>query len=172
MKYFHNPYRKITFLTAGTPQGRGPVCNIRVQQYGTLCLVICCVILAVWVPMGSAELRRLSVALSHSPRGSRASWNWRANTWSSSNCLCLVGGGRDECMRVWERKCKRVLFSLSCEGMYMYSYVSEYVWYFWDILILCKYNSIGGCIESILLTPTYGISVLWILSMRNIQYIL
>lgn len=55
----------------------------------TLCLIICWVILAVWVPMGSAELRRLSVALSHSPSGSRASWNWRAKTCSSSSCLCL-----------------------------------------------------------------------------------
>lgn len=56
---------------------------------GTLCLTICCVIFAVWVPIGSAEPRRLSVALSHSPRGSRASWNWRAKTCSSSSCLCL-----------------------------------------------------------------------------------
>lgn len=54
--------------------------------------MICWVILAVWVPMGSAELRRLSVALSHSPSGSRASWNWRAKTCSSSNCLCLRDG--------------------------------------------------------------------------------
>ena len=58
----------------------------------TLCLTICWVILAVWVPIGSAELRRLSVALSHSPRGSRASWNSRAKTCSSSNCLCLRDG--------------------------------------------------------------------------------
>lgn len=55
----------------------------------TLCFVICCVILAVCVPMGSAELSRLSVVLSHSPSGSRDSWNWRAKTCSSSNCLCL-----------------------------------------------------------------------------------
>lgn len=60
----------------------------------TLCLVICWVIFAVWVPMGSAELRRLSVALSHSPSGSRPSWNWRAKTCSSSNFLCLKGHKR------------------------------------------------------------------------------
>ncbi|TNN50801.1 hypothetical protein EYF80_039013 [Liparis tanakae] len=55
----------------------------------TLCLAICWVILAVCVPIGSAEPRRRSVAPSHSPSGSRASWNWRARTCSSSNCRCL-----------------------------------------------------------------------------------
>jgi len=59
----------------------------------TLCLMICWVILAAWVPIGSAELSRLSVALNHSPNGSKASWNWRARTCSSSNCLCLRGRG-------------------------------------------------------------------------------
>lgn len=63
--------------------------SITLGPNSTLCLTICWVILAVWVPMGSAEPRRLSVALSHSPSGSRASWNWRAKTCSSSNCRCL-----------------------------------------------------------------------------------
>lgn len=65
--------------------------SVRLCKIRTLCLVICWVILAVWVPMGSAELRRLSVALSHSPSGSRPSWNCRAKTCSSSNFLCLKG---------------------------------------------------------------------------------
>ena len=66
--------------------------SVTMRPGSTLCLTICWVILAVWVPIGSAELRRLSVALSHSPIGSRASWNWRAKTCSSSNCLCLRDG--------------------------------------------------------------------------------
>lgn len=65
----------------------------------TLCFMICWLIFAVWVPMGSAELRRLSVALSHSPSGSRASWNWRAKTCSSSNCLCLRDGSYKDTKR-------------------------------------------------------------------------
>ena len=60
----------------------------------TLCLVICWEILAVCVPMGSADVSRRSVALNHSPSGSRASWNWRASPCSSSSFLCLRPGGR------------------------------------------------------------------------------
>lgn len=91
------------FMRWGSVEQRGP--------NGTLCFTICWVILAVWVPMGSAELRRLSVALSHSPNGSTASWNWRAKTCSSSNCLCLKDGrGR---RRWWGRGAFIVILLLS-----------------------------------------------------------
>lgn len=66
----------------------------------TLCFVICWVILEVWVPMGSEVPRRRSVALSHSPRGSTASWNWSASVCSSSNWHCLQRG-EEEGQCVW-----------------------------------------------------------------------
>lgn len=57
--------------------------------YYTLWRLICWLILEAWVPMGSAELRRLSVAFSHSPKGSTDSWNCSARTCSSSSWRCL-----------------------------------------------------------------------------------
>lgn len=128
----------------------------------TLCLTICWVILAVWVPMGSAEVRRLSVALSHSPRGSRASWNWRAKTCSSSNCLCLRDGrgGGTNIQRDEEEEEEAFI------GILLLSLIFPYAWLLNFDLILC-HRAVVFFINSLLNVHQIVMIYYWILKNFN-----
>lgn len=61
----------------------------RYRRFCTLCWEICSSNLDVWVPMGSELASLFSVAVSHSVKGSRVSWNCCATTKIFSNCFCL-----------------------------------------------------------------------------------